>query len=109
MTATGWQPRPAWRWLAGATEPITRWWLGQLSWRQLLLQPEVTIHGDRALQRQMSRWFLRYAYTRRPSAPDQRVERSPGLEALAQSGGTPSPCSCSLPARAPPGTSPATT
>ena len=54
---------PADIWLTGATEPITRWWLGQLTGRQLLAHPEVTIHGDRALQRQMGRWFLSYACT----------------------------------------------
>jgi len=50
-------------WLSGATEPITRWWLGQLTWPQLLRDPGVTVHGDRSLQRGMDRWFLRYAYT----------------------------------------------
>ena len=50
-------------WLAGATEPITRWWLGALTWPQLLRHPGITIHGDRDLTRQMHSWFLRYAFT----------------------------------------------
>jgi hypothetical protein len=50
-------------WLADATEPIILWWLGTLTWSQLLRHPGVTIHGDRDLRRQMQRWFLRYAFT----------------------------------------------
>ncbi|WP_232668766.1 winged helix-turn-helix transcriptional regulator [Pseudonocardia sp. TRM90224] len=51
-------------WLAAATAEITRWWLGDLTWSQLQQHPGVTVHGDRALQRQVHRWFLRYAFTR---------------------------------------------
>ena len=51
-------------WLKAPTAEVTRWWLGDLTWSQLLQHPGVTVHGDRALQRQMQRWFLRYAFTR---------------------------------------------
>jgi DNA-binding HxlR family transcriptional regulator len=51
-------------WLAAPTAEVTRWWLGELSWPQLLRHPGVVVHGDRALQRDMHRWFLRYAFTR---------------------------------------------
>ncbi len=49
-------------WLAAPTAEVTRWWLGDLSWAQLLRHPDVAVHGDRALQRQMHRWFLRYVF-----------------------------------------------
>lgn len=51
-------------WLKAPTAEVTHWWLGDLSWSQLLQHPEVTVHGDRALQRRMHRWFLRYAFAR---------------------------------------------
>nr|WP_198151625.1 helix-turn-helix domain-containing protein [Kibdelosporangium sp. MJ126-NF4] len=51
-------------WLAAPTAEVTQWWLGELSWPQLLRHPGVALHGNRALQRQMHRWFLRYAFTR---------------------------------------------
>lgn len=50
-------------WLAAPLAAVTRWWLGQLSWGQLLRQPGVRIHGDRALQRQMPTWFQRYFFS----------------------------------------------
>jgi DNA-binding HxlR family transcriptional regulator len=50
-------------WLTTTTLAATRWWLGQLSWTQLLRHPGVRVHGDRNLQRQMHRWFQRYAFT----------------------------------------------
>ncbi|WP_084655568.1 winged helix-turn-helix transcriptional regulator [Nocardia altamirensis] len=50
-------------WLTGPTAEVTRWWLGELSWPQLLGLPAVEVHGDRTLQRQMNRWFLRYVFT----------------------------------------------
>lgn len=50
-------------WLAAPTEDVTRWWLGQLSWGQLLRRPMVRIHGDRTLQRQIRHWFQRYLFT----------------------------------------------
>lgn len=50
-------------WLSAPTLAATRWWLGQLSWAQLLRQPGVRVHGDRALQHQMHRWFTRYLFT----------------------------------------------
>ncbi|WP_433170139.1 winged helix-turn-helix transcriptional regulator [Actinoallomurus sp. CA-150999] len=50
-------------WLTAPTEAATRWWLGHLSWAQLLRQPGVRVHGDRSLQRQMHRWFQRYVFT----------------------------------------------
>jgi len=50
-------------WLAAPTNAATRWWLGELSWAQLLRQPGVAVHGDHALQHQMHRWFLRYVFT----------------------------------------------
>lgn len=50
-------------WLTAPTEPVTRWWLGQITWRHLLLQPGVQIHGDRTLIRQMQHWFQRYLFT----------------------------------------------
>ena len=50
-------------WLAAPTAETTRWWLGQQSWAQFLRHPDVHVHGDRDLQRQMHRWFLRYVFT----------------------------------------------
>ena len=50
-------------WITAPTEDLTRWWLGQLSWAQFLRRPGVTIHGNRALQRGMPRWFRRYVFT----------------------------------------------
>jgi len=50
-------------WLATPTTAATRWWLGHVSWAQLLRQPGVRVHGDRDLQRQMHRWFLHYMFT----------------------------------------------
>lgn len=50
-------------WVTAPTEPVTRWWLGQISWSQLLLRPGVRIHGDHTLIRQMQRWFQRYLFT----------------------------------------------
>ena len=49
-------------WLAGPSRAITRWWLGELSWAQLIRRPEVTLDGDRELRRQLRNWFLRYAF-----------------------------------------------
>lgn len=48
-------------WLTGPVEPVTRWWLGELEWPRLVRHPDVTVHGDSVLRRQMHRWFLRYA------------------------------------------------
>jgi DNA-binding HxlR family transcriptional regulator len=56
-------------WLAAPTAATTRWWLGQQSWAQFLGHPDVSVHGDRLLQRQMQRWFLRYVFT--PDALDR--------------------------------------
>ncbi|MEV4456790.1 winged helix-turn-helix transcriptional regulator [Microbispora sp. NPDC049633] len=50
-------------WLCAPTAAATRWWLGDLSWAQLLRQPGVRVDGDRTLQRQMHRWFDRYVFT----------------------------------------------
>lgn len=50
-------------WLVGPTAAVTQWWLGHLSWPQLLRKPGVRVHGDRELQRQMHGWFLRYVFT----------------------------------------------
>jgi DNA-binding HxlR family transcriptional regulator len=50
-------------WLTAPTAAATRWWLGHLSWAQLLRQPGVRVYGDRPLQRQMHRWFQRYVFT----------------------------------------------
>jgi DNA-binding HxlR family transcriptional regulator len=50
-------------WLTAPTWAATRWWLGHLSWTQLLRQPGVGVHGDRSLQRQMHGWFQRYVFT----------------------------------------------
>jgi len=60
-------------WLAAPTAETTRWWLGHLSWAQLLRTPEVRIDGDRALQRRMRHWFRRYVFT--PDALDQMASR----------------------------------
>jgi len=49
-------------WLSAPTVDVTRWWLGELSWVDLLRRPGVRVHGDQALQRQMHRWFLRYVF-----------------------------------------------
>ncbi|MEV6562868.1 helix-turn-helix domain-containing protein [Nocardia sp. NPDC051756] len=50
-------------WLTTPTRAATEWWLGNLSWPQLLQQSGVRVHGDRALQREMPRWFTRYVFT----------------------------------------------
>jgi DNA-binding HxlR family transcriptional regulator len=50
-------------WLTTPAGAATRWWLGHLSWAQLLRQPGVRVHGDRSLQRQMHAWFQRYVFT----------------------------------------------
>ncbi|MFI1568669.1 winged helix-turn-helix transcriptional regulator [Streptomyces sp. NPDC020490] len=50
-------------WLTAPTEAVTRWWLGHMSWAQLLQDHEVQVHGDRSLQCQMHRWFQRYLFT----------------------------------------------
>ncbi|MFI6214541.1 winged helix-turn-helix transcriptional regulator [Nocardia brasiliensis] len=50
-------------WLTTPTRAATEWWLGNLSWPQLLRQPGVQVHGDLALQRQIPRWFTRYVFT----------------------------------------------
>lgn len=50
-------------WLTAPTEVATRWWLGRLTWQQLLRQPAVEVHGDRALILNMPNWFLRYVFT----------------------------------------------
>ncbi|SHG27997.1 winged helix-turn-helix transcriptional regulator [Streptoalloteichus hindustanus] len=50
-------------WLAAPTMAVTRWWLGEQSWAQLLRHPDVHVHGDLALQRQMHRWFARYVFS----------------------------------------------
>jgi len=50
-------------WLTAPTVAATNWWLGHLSWAQLLRQPGVGVHGDRTLQREMHAWFKRYLFT----------------------------------------------
>jgi DNA-binding HxlR family transcriptional regulator len=50
-------------WVSAPTEPVTRWWLGQITWSHLLLQPGLRIHGDSRLIRQMQHWFQRYLFT----------------------------------------------
>ncbi|MFE9583004.1 winged helix-turn-helix transcriptional regulator [Nocardia sp. NPDC006044] len=50
-------------WLTTPTRAATEWWLGNLSWPQLLRQPGVEVHGDLALQRQIPTWFARYLFT----------------------------------------------
>lgn len=50
-------------WLTTPTMSATRWWLGEVSWAQLLRQPGVAVHGDAALCRQAHRWFRRYLFT----------------------------------------------
>ncbi len=50
-------------WLTAPLEAVTRWWLGAGSWAELLRRGDVDIRGDRALQRHMDRWFLRYVFT----------------------------------------------
>ncbi|MFB8281610.1 winged helix-turn-helix transcriptional regulator [Nocardia colli] len=50
-------------WLTAPTRAATEWWLGNLSWPQLLQQPGVQVHGDLALQRQLPHWFSRYVFT----------------------------------------------
>ena len=48
---------------------MTRWWLGETSWAELIGHPEVKIHGDNALVRQMHRWFQRYVFAPDDLAP----------------------------------------
>lgn len=50
-------------WMTTPTLAVTRWWLGELSWPELLRQPGVKVDGDRDLQRQMHHWFKRYVFT----------------------------------------------
>ncbi|GAB3387084.1 winged helix-turn-helix transcriptional regulator [Amycolatopsis echigonensis] len=50
-------------WLAAPAMAVTRWWLGERSWAELLRHPDVHIDGDLPLQRQMHRWFTRYVFT----------------------------------------------
>ncbi|CAM4485999.1 helix-turn-helix domain-containing protein [Nocardia ninae] len=50
-------------WLTTPTRAATEWWLGNLSWQQLLRQPGVQVHGDHGLQRELPRWFTRYLFT----------------------------------------------
>jgi len=61
-------------WLTAPTEGTTRWWLGHLTWAQLLRTPGVRIQGDRTLQRQMRHWFQRYVFT--PEALDRTTPLS---------------------------------
>jgi DNA-binding HxlR family transcriptional regulator len=56
-------------WLTAPTAETTRWWLGHLTWAQLLRTAGVRVHGDRVLQRRMHHWFQRYVFT--PDALDQ--------------------------------------
>jgi DNA-binding HxlR family transcriptional regulator len=49
--------------LTGPVEPVTRWWLGELSWTALARQPGVHLEGSRALQREMRHWFEGYLFT----------------------------------------------
>lgn len=60
---------PADVWLVARTQPVTRWWLGHMTWAQLLRQPDVRVSGNRTLIHQMHHWFLRYLYT--PEALEQ--------------------------------------
>ncbi|WP_280393657.1 winged helix-turn-helix transcriptional regulator [Nocardia brasiliensis] len=50
-------------WLTAPTRAATEWWLGNLSWQQLLRQPGVRVHGDHELQRRVPHWFTRYLFT----------------------------------------------
>ncbi|MFF0634734.1 winged helix-turn-helix transcriptional regulator [Nocardia sp. NPDC004151] len=50
-------------WLTAPTETLTRWWLGESRWTDVLGHPEVHLHGDLALQRRLPAWFRRYAFT----------------------------------------------
>jgi DNA-binding HxlR family transcriptional regulator len=63
-------------WLTAPTEPVTRWWLGQISWTDLLLRPGVRIHGDRMLIRQMQHWFQRYLFTPEVFAADAQLPQT---------------------------------
>ena len=56
-------------WLAAPTIDVTRWWLGEISWSTFVRRPGVRVHGDRALQRQMHRWFARYVFTAEALSP----------------------------------------
>ena len=49
-------------WLSGPAVAITRWWLGEVSWTQLMRRPDVTLDGNRELRRQLQSWFLRYVF-----------------------------------------------
>ncbi|WP_202867802.1 winged helix-turn-helix transcriptional regulator [Kribbella pittospori] len=50
-------------WIQAPTEPVTRWWLGELTWLQLRRRQDVSIHGDQRLISQAQRWFMRYLFT----------------------------------------------
>ncbi|SEL72249.1 winged helix-turn-helix transcriptional regulator [Rhodococcus maanshanensis] len=66
-------------WLTAPTGVLTRWWLGELAWTEVLGHPEVRVHGDRTLQREMPRWFKRYLF--RPenlSGPENTVHEPSG-------------------------------
>ncbi|MGW4352297.1 winged helix-turn-helix transcriptional regulator [Nocardia sp. NPDC004582] len=50
-------------WLTAPTETLTRWWLGEIPWPEVLGHSEVRLHGDLALQRRLPSWFQRYVFT----------------------------------------------
>jgi DNA-binding HxlR family transcriptional regulator len=50
-------------WIAAPLAPVTNWWLGTISWSDLLRRDDVGVQGDRMLQRHMDQWFLRYTFT----------------------------------------------
>lgn len=61
-------------WLTTPTLAATRWWLGEMSWADLLRQPQVRVHGNLQLQRQMHRWFQRYVFTPEALGPAAKAK-----------------------------------
>ncbi|MET8428422.1 helix-turn-helix domain-containing protein [Nocardia sp. NPDC004860] len=62
-------------WLTAPTTEVTRWWIGELSWRDLQDQPGVDLHGDPALRRRIPRWFTRYVFTPEALAASDEIVR----------------------------------
>lgn len=54
--------------LAARTDHVVDWWLGVVSWAELLKQPTTTLTGDRTLIKALPSWFLGYALASRSVA-----------------------------------------
>jgi len=54
-------------WVKSRLEPITRWWLGQISWPNLLRHHDVRVDGPAPLRRQLPTWFQGYVFAETPA------------------------------------------